>query len=131
MLNKAGILREMSGFPYDKSKYWISTGAALVLHGVKEFTRDIDIGCESCIAEELKKSGCKTDIFPDGGIKICYNEYIEVYENWSRGDVVVIDSLPVLSLESIIKIKEKLGREKDFKDINLIREYIEKSGREN
>ena len=124
MLNRDDIIKKMSAFGYDKSRYWISTGAALVLHGVRESTRDIDVGCEPDVAQALIRSGCKAFPFPDGGVKISFDEDIEVYENWSRGDVVMIDSLPVLTLDSIIAIKRILGREKDFADIELIEKFL-------
>ncbi len=124
MLNRNDIIAHMSAFDYDKSRYWISTGAAMVMHGVREFTHDIDVGCEHDVAEALIKSGCRTSRFPDGGVKIQFDDVIEVYEDWSRGDVVMIDSLPVLSLQSIIHIKRILGREKDFRDIELIENFL-------
>ena len=34
-------------------------------------------------------------------------------------------SLPVVSLEDVIRLKESLGREKDFRDIARIRAYLE------
>ena len=124
MLDRNDIIERMSAFDYDRQRFWVSTGAAMVLHGVREFTHDIDIGCEHDVAEALIRSGCRTSRFPDGGVKIQFDDVIEVYENWSRGEVVMIDSLPVLSLRSIIDIKRTLGREKDFRDIELIERYM-------
>ena len=122
-LTRKDIKVNMSRFPYPKDSFWISTGAALVLHGVRDTTNDIDIGCEKAVADVLIASGCPVSRFPDGGKKIVYSDCIEVFENWGRGDVVLIDGLPVLTLDSIISIKKKLGREKDFRDISLIEEF--------
>jgi hypothetical protein len=52
------------------------------------------------------------------------NDTIELLENWFVDKIVIIDGLPVGSLESIKKQKLELGREKDIKDIRLIDEYI-------
>ena len=52
------------------------------------------------------------------------NDKIEILENWFVDEIVLIDGLPVGSLESIKKQKSQLGREKDINDIRLIDEYI-------
>lgn len=127
MLNKSDIISIMEKFPYDRGHFWISTGAALVLHGVKSETRDIDIGCDEELFQKLIDDGCETSVFPDGGVKVSYGQYIEVYKNWSVGQVENICSLPVLSLQSIISIKTFLGREKDLNDIALIKDFLNKA----
>lgn len=35
----------------------------------------------------------------------------------------IIDGIPFMNLNELCKFKEALGRDKDFKDIELIREY--------
>ena len=57
MLDRNDIIERMSAFDYDRQRFWVSTGAAMVLHGVREFTHDIDIGCEHDVAEALIRSG--------------------------------------------------------------------------
>ena len=123
MLDRKAILERLKTFPYDKSKFWISTGGAMVLHGVRPYTHDIDVGCEKEIAEALVASGCQVIPLPDGGKKIVFDGVIEVFENWSRGDTIIIDTYRVLTLDSIIDIKRRLGREKDFRDIELIENF--------
>ena len=39
---------------------------------------------------------------------------------------MLIEGFPAVSLEGIIRMKEKLGREKDLKDIALIKQFMEK-----
>jgi len=36
----------------------------------------------------------------------------------------LIDGIPFMNTEELIKFKMAFGREKDFKDIELIKEYI-------
>jgi len=38
----------------------------------------------------------------------------------------VIDGIRYVNLETMIKYKKKMGREKDFKDIKLIKNYLKK-----
>lgn len=118
----------MSPFDFDKTKYRISTGAALVLHGIKETTNDIDVGCDSDVAKELLDKGYPVHVYPEGYRKICFDESVDVFENWSPGETVIIDGQPVLTLDAIIEIKKALGREKDFADIALIEAYRNKGG---
>ena len=43
-MKKEEILRTLEKFPYEKSDYWLITGAAMVLFGMREETGDIDLG---------------------------------------------------------------------------------------
>lgn len=123
MLDKSQIIAALHRAGFDANHYWVVAGAAMVLHGVKEYTRDIDLGCDSEMADKLQETGCKTVVLEDGGRRIEYGGGIELFENWREGCVERIDSLPVVSLEGIILMKRRLGREKDLQDIQLIQEY--------
>ncbi|MBL4938544.1 hypothetical protein JK636_22835 [Clostridium sp. YIM B02515] len=45
MLNKESIIKLVKDLDLPPNEYWITSGAALVIHGVKENTADIDLGC--------------------------------------------------------------------------------------
>ena len=49
-----------------------------------------------------------------------------LFENWIEDKVLFVEGFPVVSIEGIIKMKEKLGREKDLEDIRLIKEHLAK-----
>lgn len=106
------------------NQYWITSGAALVIHGVKETTRDIDLGCTTELVENFLKKGCKFRVVEDKSRIVEVNDNIEILENWFVEKVEFIDELPVGTLESIKKQKAELGREKDMKDIKLIDEFM-------
>ncbi len=106
------------------NEYWITAGAGLVIHGVKETTRDIDLGCTTHLVELFLKKGCKYIVEKDNTRIVQINDTIEILENWFVDEIVVIDGLPVGSLESIKKQKVQLEREKDIKDIKIIDDYI-------
>ena len=55
-----------------------------------------------------------------------FSESIELFENWIEGQAVFQEGLPVVSAAGLARMKEKLGREKDRKDIILIKEYLSK-----
>ena len=98
------------------------SGAALILCGVREETRDIDPGCERLVRE-----GYAENRFPDGSRRIIYSDEIEIFVNRIEGETVMTEGFPAVSLDGIIRMKEKLGREKDLKDIALIKEFMKKS----
>ena len=56
-MKKEQILAGLSGFPYDMDGFWLITGAALVLFGIREETGDIDMGCTSAAADRLEADG--------------------------------------------------------------------------
>lgn len=56
-MNKQEIINKLNSFPYSKDEYWVITGSAMVLYGIREKTHDIDIGCSSLMADQLEKDG--------------------------------------------------------------------------
>lgn len=123
MLNKEEIICLLKEAAFDRNEYWVTSGAAMVLYGIKALTRDIDLGCTTQMADELEKKGYSTEVLPDGSRRIVFSEAIEVFENWIEDTVILWEGLPVVSIDGMIQMKEKLGREKDQKDILLINEF--------
>lgn len=126
MLYKEDIMKILKDMNLPLNEYWITSGAGLVIHGVKETTRDIDLGCTKNLIEHFIKKGCKYKIASDYSRIVEVDEKVEILENWLVDEIVYIDGFPVGSLESIKKQKAQLGREKDIKDIKLIDEHIYK-----
>lgn len=131
ILNKSTIITKVKQLCFPKNSYWLVMGAALVLHGIKCSTHDIDIGCTKELFEKLIKQGFENSISRSGKEKIVINDNISIYKEWSSDEIVFICGLPVVSLGCIIKDKEKLGRDKDISDINLIAEYLNSRRLEN
>lgn len=126
MLNRqeiVGLLRETA---LDKTAYWVTSGAAMVLYGLRDRTRDIDLGCTTSMADRLEQKGYPAEILQDGSRKIAVSDRIELFENWLEGGIVLLEGLPVVSLEGLLRMKEALGREKDLEDIRLIKEQLSK-----
>lgn len=127
LLHREDILRLLKDLDFLKDGCWLTSGAALVLYGVKEATRDIDLICTTELADQLEQRG-----FPfrkdelDGTRIFQINDKVEVLENWQTDEVIELEGLKIASLLSIRKQKEALGREKDFEDIRLIDCFLEK-----
>lgn len=126
MLNRREILDLLRGTAFDKTEYWVTSGAAMVLYGLRDRTRDIDLGCASPLADRLEREGYPVEILQDGSRKIVFSDTVELFENWLEGDVVLLEGLPAVSLDGLLKMKEALGREKDLEDIRLIKEQLSK-----
>ena len=94
----------------------------MVLYGLREQTSDIDLGCTSELADFLQEKGFPTEQLPDGTRKIVVAEDVEIFENWLEDRVERFEGVPVISIQGLICMKQALGREKDFRDIQLILE---------
>ena len=123
-MKKEDIILRLKEFPYDMDGFWLITGAALVLYGVKEETKDIDMGCTSEVADKLEKDGYLYKITEDGNRWFKISQDMEVFENWLYDSVNTIEGYPVMSLKGIKEMKLYLGREKDLRDIQLIDAFI-------
>ena len=125
MLNKASIIKIIKDMELPLNEYWITSGAALVIHGVKEETTDIDLGCTDNLWEYFLQKGYTYRVEKDNSKIMKINDYVEIVKDWIVDEIEFIDGLPIGSLESIKKQKSKLGREKDIRDIKIIDEFIE------
>ena len=126
MLRKDEIIGLLNEAAFDRSEYWVTSGAAMVLHGIKETTRDIDLGCTTQMADRLEREGYDVEVLRAGSRKIVFSCAIEIFENWIEDQVILLEGLPVVSMDGMIRMKEKLGRKKDLEDIFLIKEHLSK-----
>lgn len=123
MLDRRGILRTLSALGFPQADYWLTAGGAMVLHGAKDVTADIDLGVTTALADALILGGAPWSPMPGGGRRIALTDGIELFENWGGGPVENICGVPTLSLDGIIRLKENLGRPKDARDIALLRAH--------
>lgn len=120
MFDKYSLLQQLRKLPFSDSEYWVAAGSAMVLHGFRAQTHDIDLGCSTLLADELERQGYAVSRCEDGSRKIIYSENIELFENWIEGTVEIRSGVPVVCADGLIRMKKKLGREKDLSDIALI-----------
>ena len=130
LLNREDVLRIVRGLDFIGEDCWLTSGAALVLYGVREFTHDVDLICTRELADRLEAQGVPFRRNGLDGTRIfSYGDDVELLEDWDTEEVVELEGLRSASLLSIRKQKEKLGREKDLRDIALIDEFLAKSGK--
>lgn len=120
MFDKKTLLEKLEQMGLDRSQYWLITGGAMVLYGAKEQTADIDLGCTSQLADQLQQEGCAVERMPDGTRRIVYDGQVELFEDWLEDQIVLWEGVPVISRKGLVAMKRKLGREKDFRDIELL-----------
>ncbi len=126
MFDKQSLLQRLNELSFPEKEYWVVAGSAMVLHGFRSQTHDIDLGCSTLLADKLERQGYCVSHCEDGTRKILYSENIEIFENWIEGTVEIIRGVPVVSVDGLIQMKTKLGREKDLADIALI-EKVQKN----
>ena len=120
MFDRDSLLQRLQALSFPEEEYWVVAGGAMVLHGFRAQTHDIDLGCSTRLADELERQGYAVSRYADGTRKIAYAEDVEMFENWIEGGVEKIGGVPVVSVDGLIRMKKQVGREKDWADIALI-----------
>ena len=120
-MNRADIIRKLHALNWPIEEYWLVAGGAMVLHGLRSETHDIDLGCTTARADALTAAGIPFRLMDDGsGRWFTLTEEVEVFENWLEDRVELVEGVPVVSLRGLRQMKAALGREKDLRDIVLI-----------
>lgn len=119
-MKREDIIQKMKRIDLPTDQYWILAGSGLVMHEIRSTTRDIDIGCTTELFDRLAKDPGNLLTIRDGQRALEVGQDLEVFENWLVDEIVMIEDLPVASLESIRKHKVQLGRPKDLEDIVMI-----------
>ena len=120
MFDKDSLLQRLRALPFSEEDYWVVAGGAMVLHGVRPQTQDIDLGCTTRLADQLERQGYVVSHCKDGTRKISYSENVEIFENWIEGTVEIVSGVPVVCVDGLIQMKKQLGREKDIADLAQI-----------
>lgn len=100
-------------------------GAALVLCGVKEHTRDIDITCHPTTILRLESMGYKSSPYRNG-LMVSVADNMDFFSGDMMIDpeVTMINGYQVQTVQSVCNEKELRGRDKDLVDVALIREWL-------
>lgn len=126
-MDKTEIIKELNSFPYDKEDYWVLAGSAMVLYEIKEKTSDIDLGCNQKMADQLERQGFFFKLTESGNRHFKYSDSIEIFENWIKDTVTLVEDFPVITITGLIEMKKELNREKDKKDMLLVNEYLQQT----
>ena len=117
------IRQRLAELALDTNEYRINAGGAMVLHGLREETHDLDIWCTKKLGDALAQR-CEVQVLPDGARRFVPAPDVEIYENMLPGETVFLNGIPVAPLEDVLALKRQLNREKDQRDIAVLEAAI-------
>lgn len=125
-MNKKDIIDTLKKYNFDSTKYIVISSAAMVLLGIKNTTKDIDIAVSDDYYEYLLKNyNCKFERINEYGKKVYFiHDIINFSSTYYKNNRLIIEEIPIQTANDILELKLFLKREKDYKDIELIKEYI-------
>lgn len=113
-------------------KYALFGSAPLGIRNLKN-CHDVDIIVREDLFNEYRnKIGWEHGMAPSGTERL-FSGDVELFKDWNPGkwdtnelivSAEIIDSLPFVKLEDVLKWKRLMNREKDVEDIKLIENYI-------
>lgn len=126
-MNKENIIKLLNQYNFDKNKYVVISGAAMVLLGIKSIANDIDISVTPSYCKYLlNKYNCILEKEKDNGVKVYFiDNVINFSTDYFDNNLLFIEDIPVQSIDNLLLLKQSLNREKDKKDIELINIYKE------
>lgn len=129
------ILKEIKKLNLPLGSYVVVGSGTLDVLGIRS-AKDVDMVVTPGQFNELRKTGMwkeekkfgkiflKKDVFEIGG-ELSWDKYNTTFEDLINNALVIKD-IPFMNLDELIKFKIALGREKDFEDIELIKNYQNK-----
>lgn len=129
------IIPEIKKLGFPAGEYIVTGSGVLAALGLRE-AEDIDMAVTSKLLESLRATGEWKEEIRYGKLFLL-RENIDITSqlNWEDYQTtteeaiktaLIIDGVPFLNIEETIKFKTALGREKDFKDIELLKKYQNK-----
>ena len=123
-MNKKELLELASTLDIPKEEYCIISGGALVAHGLREQTNDLDIDITQKGFDILKEK-YSLELVREDIKQYKVTDKIECFlVDKLESDIIYIDSYPCESLISIYNFKKRINREKDQADILAIEKYL-------
>ena len=122
-MNKKELLELANTLNLPKEEYCIISGGALLLHGLREQTNDLDIDITQEGLDKLKENFA-VELINESRKQYKVTDSIECFlVDKLDSDINYIDNYPSESLISIYNSKKILNREKDQKDILAIEKF--------
>ena len=121
---KEELFKLAASIDLPKEEFCIISGGALVAHGLREQTNDLDIDITQKGLEILKKK-FNIKLINEEKKQYKVTDEIECFlVDKLESDIVYIDNYPCESLISIYNFKKRINREKDQADILAIEKYL-------
>ena len=138
-LNRAAIIRTYKKMlaitGLKKEELWVSSGAAMVLHGLRGYANDIDSGCHQ---DAFDKASSALDIattpfranheyIPEGTPNLIIDNMrmdILLESDITPDDLVVFEGITSYTLKALLRQKRALNRDKDQADIAALVNHL-------
>lgn len=130
-MNNSDLFQEVKDLKLPMGKFALFGSAPLGIRGLRE-CHDIDLLVADELWNEKIKEGWEIKTTGFGNEYLCKGN-VEMGKDWGLegwnvskliADAEVIDGLPFVRLESVLKWKKMRGREKDLKDIEMVENYL-------
>jgi sulfate permease, SulP family len=127
------IIQKIKELNLPKGQYVVIGSGVMDILGIRR-ANDIDLSVTKELHQKLRKTGeweefenygkifLKKDVFEING-ELNWDKYKTTTEEAIK-TAFLIDGISFMNIEELLKFKMASGREKDFKDIELIKEYI-------
>lgn len=126
------IIEKIKKLNLPRDQYVIVSGSVLDVLGIRKAS-DIDIVVTKKLFDEMRGTGEWQEVEKYNRIFLNREGFDIIPQlNWEKytttaeeaiSSAFVIEGIPFMNLDELIKFKTALGREKDFKDIELIKNY--------
>lgn len=122
-VNAAAIRARLEQLQLPPGEYAVHSSASLVLRGILNEARDIDLVCRGAAwrhALQLVKRGVATLDGGDADQRVRLGDDVEFYDGWLGDDsdplideAELVAGLPCVRLAAVVAMKERLDRPKD------------------
>jgi len=127
------ILKQALDLNLPLGKYAIFGSGPMAIRGIRE-PQDIDIIVTPSLYKELHHLGWREE--GSGRKKHLVNNSIEIFDSWDFDnynpnleqlirEAEIINGVPIVQLDEVIKWKKAFGGDKDLADIKLIQNYLQ------
>jgi len=129
------IIQKIKELNLPNDQYVVIGSGTMSVLGIRE-ANDIDMSVTEELFRKLKETGeweelekygrpfLKKDVF-DINKHLGWEKYSTTIQEANKS-ALFIEGIPFMNLDELIKFKYAMGREKDLKDIELIKEYQKK-----
>jgi hypothetical protein len=127
------IIQKIKKLNLPPDKYVVVSSGIMDVLGIRK-AGDIDIAVTSDLHQKLRETGKWNEEQKYGKIYLKKDVFEIIPQlNWDKYNItteeaiksaLIIEGIPFMNLDELIKFKTALGREKDFKDIELIKDYL-------
>lgn len=126
------LFQKVKELNFPLGQYALFGSGPMAIRGLRE-NRDADIIAADELFEVCRAdTKWRTKRFDDGNEYLVFEE-MELFKNWGPGEwdigkliksSEIIDDLPFVNLENVLKWKKIYGREKDLKDVEIIENFL-------